>query len=184
MPMTKEHLRCHRHATGRKLPVVEGQGHYSAPPPLTPRMGDIRPLKGLQTQEWPPHHKVSQPAAAQDGRVFDRKLQHTNDIAQGMAEHSSSHARGTNFEGATTITKDATLAPKGLVFRHSGAPCTTLIFCDVFGCQATSPNTTAKLTPAFGWRITTSHVEWEGQTMIYSSSSSSQSIWLTPLEPG
>jgi hypothetical protein len=33
MPMTKEHLQCDRRATGRKLPVVEGQGHYSAPPP-------------------------------------------------------------------------------------------------------------------------------------------------------
>jgi hypothetical protein len=98
--------------------------------------------------------------------------------------HSASHAHETHIEGAVTIVKGAALAPKGLVPRHSGAPCTMLIFHDVFGCQETSPNTTAKLTPVFGWRITVSRVEQDGQMMICSSSSSSLCIWLNPPEPG
>jgi hypothetical protein len=60
------------------------------------------------------------------------------------------------------IAKDAALAPKGLVPRHLGAPCATLIFCDVSGSQATSPNTMAKLTQVFGWRITTTDLIWWG----------------------
>jgi hypothetical protein len=81
------------------------------------------------------------------------------------------------------IVTDATLALKHLVPTHSGAPCATLIFCDIFGRQATSSDMMVKLTPSFGWRITASHVEWEGQMMICSSSSSSLSIWLNPPEP-
>jgi hypothetical protein len=46
MPMTKEHLQCHRRATGRKLPVVEGQGHYSAPPPADPKDGGHKATEG------------------------------------------------------------------------------------------------------------------------------------------
>jgi hypothetical protein len=132
--MTEEHPRHRCHAASRKLSAPLGQGYYSTP--RDPRTGDRRPPKGLHTRERPPHRKVSWPAAAGDGRVSDRNLRCTNGTTQGMTACSSSHTRGTHIVGAATIMKDATLALKGPIPRHSGVLCAMLVFRDIFRRQA------------------------------------------------
>jgi hypothetical protein len=70
-----------------------------------------------------------------------------------MMAHSPSHTHGTRNVEAAMIMRDAASFLKGLVPKYSDAPSATLIFHDAFERRATSPNTTAKPTPASGWRI-------------------------------
>jgi hypothetical protein len=72
--------------------------------------------------------------------------------------------------------RGATSVLKSLAQRHLEASCATLVSQGVFECRAMSLSTTTKPTLAYGRRTTALCAERVEQTMISSSSSSSQSI--------
>jgi hypothetical protein len=72
--------------------------------------------------------------------------------------------------------RGATSVLKSLAQRHLEASCATLFSQGVFECRAMSLSTTTKPTLAYGRRTTALCAERVEQTMISSSSSSSQSI--------
>jgi hypothetical protein len=105
---------------------------YILPLPPTLKTEDRRPPKELWKWEQHPHQKASRPAIARSDQGLGRNPRHTCGITQGMMARSPSHARGTHIVGAATIMRDVALVPKGLVPRHSVAPCAMLIFHDIF----------------------------------------------------
>jgi hypothetical protein len=93
-------------------------------------------------------------------------------------------AHETHVTGAMTTVKDAVSVPKGMSKRRLEAPCVTLVSRGIFECQATSPSTMAKPSLESGWRTTALCAERAEQMTTSLSSSSSQSIYQIPLEPG
>jgi hypothetical protein len=86
-----------------------------------------------------------------------------------MMTYSLNDVCETCAAGAVTTVKDAVSVQKGLAQRRLEAPFVTLVSQSIFEHEATSSSTTAKPTPASGWRITASHakrVQWTNLFMV------------------
>jgi hypothetical protein len=83
--------------------------------------------------------------------------------------------RGIYAVEAVMIMKDVASALENLGQKHSEAPCVTHAYQSISELKATLSSMMVKLTPVSDWRTTASLVTRVGQTMIFSSSSSSPS---------
>jgi hypothetical protein len=107
------------------------------------------------------YDRLSRPGARSEPQVCQRH--HPGD--------DESHE--TRAMGAMTTAKNLDSVLKGQARRRLDVPYAMLVCQSVFKRQATSSSMTAKLTPASGWRITTSHETRAERTMTLSSSISS-----------